>query len=52
MFWPRESPLRDSPFQSHRKRLTVCSCNVKSTEYRITRQQKASAGFFRLLRVC
>ncbi|ASV23006.1 hypothetical protein FPI77_16800 [Klebsiella quasivariicola] len=49
-FWPRSS------FQGQRKRcakrVTVLSCNMKRIEYRITRQQKASAGFFRLLRVC
>ncbi|HBT3949425.1 TPA: hypothetical protein MBN28_000851 [Klebsiella variicola] len=49
-FWPR------SPFQGQHKRcakrLTVLSCNMKPIEYRITRQQKSSAGFFRLLRVC
>ncbi|HBY5436795.1 TPA: hypothetical protein MIX61_14455 [Klebsiella pneumoniae] len=56
MFWLRDSPLRDSPFQGQRERgakwLTVLSCSMKSIEYRITRQQKASAGFFRFLRVC
>ncbi|MBZ7175673.1 hypothetical protein FMK65_13365 [Klebsiella variicola] len=49
-FWPR------SPFQGQHKRcakrLTVLSCNMEPIEYRITRQQKSSAGFFRLLRVC
>ncbi|QJJ02602.1 hypothetical protein HJX73_21625 [Klebsiella pneumoniae] len=56
MFGLRDSPLRDSPFQAQRERgakwLTVLSCSMKSIEYRITRQQKASAGFFRFLRVC
>ncbi|AHE46373.1 TPA: hypothetical protein MBE66_001351 [Klebsiella pneumoniae] len=56
MFGLRDSPLRDSPFQGQRERgakwLTVLSCSMKSIEYRITRQQKASAGFFRFLRVC
>lgn len=50
MFWLRDSPLRDSPFQGQRERgakwLTVLSCSMKSIEYRITRQQNASAGFF------
>lgn len=49
MFWLRDSPLRDSPFQGQRERgakwLTVLSCSMKSIEYRITRQQNASAGF-------